>query len=52
MWLSLRKPSLLAHLVLQEKPIWSIQAAVVLQCWSLAMPDLQYNQSSYLASVL
>ena len=43
MWLSLRKPSLMAHLLLREKPIWSIQAAVALLCWTLATPDLQYN---------
>ena len=41
MWLSLRKASLLAHLVLREKPIWSIEAAVILLCWTLATPDLQ-----------
>ena len=43
LWLSLRKPSLMAHLLLQEKPIWSIQATVALLCWTLATPDLQYN---------
>ena len=52
MWLSLQKPSLMAHVLLREKPIWSIQGAVALLCWTLAMQDLQYNYSSYLASVL
>ena len=28
-----------------------IEAAVVLLCWPLGMPDLQYNLSSYLSSV-
>ena len=40
---SLQKLSLLTHLGLREKLIESIQAAVVLLCWTLAMPDLQYN---------
>ena len=39
MWLSRWKPSLMAHLVLWEKPIWSIQAAVALLYWTLATPD-------------
>ena len=33
----------MAHLVLREKPIGRIQAAVALLCWTLATPDLQYN---------
>ena len=35
-----------------KKLIRSIEAAVVLLCWSLTMLDLKYNQYSYLASVL
>ena len=55
MWLSLQKPSLMAHLVLWEKPIWSIEAAVVLLCWIVAMLDLHVSVTrvaSYLASAL
>ena len=33
----------MANLVLREKPIYSIEAAVVLLHWTVAMPDLQYN---------
>ena len=52
MWLSLQKLSLMVHLLLWEIPILSIETAVVLFCWPIAMLDLQYNQSNYLATVL
>ena len=43
LWLSLRKLSLMAHLVLQEIPILSIETAVLLLCLPIVMLDLQYN---------
>ena len=43
---------MLAHSVLREKPILSIETAVVLFCWPIPTLDLLYNWGSYLASVL
>ena len=43
MWLSLQKPSLMAHLVFWEIPFWNIEATAVLLCRLLVMLDLQYN---------
>ena len=38
----------MAHLVLQDIPILSIETAVVLFCWPIAMLDLQYAKQKHL----
>ena len=52
MLLSLQKPSLTVHLVFREILFLDIEATAVLLCCVSVTPDLQYNYSSYLASVL
>ena len=51
MWPSLQKPSLLAHLVFPEISFWNIKAIAVHLCCVLITLYLQYNYSSYFASV-
>ena len=43
LWLSLRKPSLTAHLIFREIPFWNIEAAAVLLCCDLVTLDVLYN---------